>query len=541
MSLSALPLERSESTESAKKRWFASGLIDTITLGRSRGTSPVLPQLPLVDTDDLIQRSDLTSASVESVAMQSSYSSSNEMSRELSSSSTESLLPIPIRQPQLYEHQLPKNRILEKLETILGPQELDPHQPSILDRPPRHLLLHTSVLQVVNASTVKDRHLFLFSDLLVIAKPMIEFDPISKEPFEVTLDSSFTVKSVVTLTALRLTAAEEVVEETKQRHPLLVEFVDRFANDPKRAINSLVQKGKMANDGPTIANLLFRNQDLNRNQVGAYLASPDNRHILRSYIERFRFNGVRIDDALRIFYLALRLPNSRSAMEYVLGIVANHWTEVNISSGFDPLLTTRLVFSIISLSETLHPSEDEAGLFSYSTRTMSVEEFITNFRKYDPRLLVSEDLLNRIYASVRQCRIESASDNSMFTMTPDIEAIITPTRLPSRLTYRTPSETITIKIPSADPKFAIKLHGTDLVFDPPFLNFAKSATQSFKVTGCALGIRAMVLIKQGENASRYQGLPLNKAFSIERAFMQHTFQLSFINHIGVKRKVNFLG
>jgi hypothetical protein len=38
-------------------------------------------------------------------------------------------------------------------------------------------------------------------------------------------------------------------------------------------------------------------------------------------------------------------------------------------------------------------------------------------------------------------------------------------------------------------------------------------------------VRTMVLIKRGANAPRYQGLPLNKAFSIERGFMQHTFQV----------------
>jgi hypothetical protein len=110
-------------------------------------------------------------------------------------------------------------------------------------------------------------------------------------------------------------------------------------------------------------------------------------------------------------------------------------------------------------------------------------------------------------------------------MTPDIEATIAPAKLPTCLTYRTQSEPITITIPEPDPKFAIKLHGTDLKFEPAFLTFAKSNTQTFRVTGTALGVRAMVLIKTGANAPRYQGLPLNKAFSIERAFMQHTFQV----------------
>lgn len=139
-----------------------------------------------------------------------------------------------------------------------------------------------------------------------------------------------------------------------------------------------------------------------------------------------------------------------------------------------------------------------------------------------------EDLLTRIYASVRKERIEQASDNSIFSMTPDIEASIEPAKLPMCLTYRAQSIPITITIPEPDAKFSIKLHGTDLKFDPPLLTFAKSNTQTFRVTGTALGVRAMVLIKVGANAPRYQGLPLTKAFSIERAFMQHTFQVGAV-------------
>lgn len=135
-----------------------------------------------------------------------------------------------------------------------------------------------------------------------------------------------------------------------------------------------------------------------------------------------------------------------------------------------------------------------------------------------------------MYTSVRRERIEQASDNSIFSMTPDIEATIEPAKLPTQLIYRVPSETFTITIPEPDPKFTIKLHGNDLVFDPPVLSFARSNKQSFRVTGTALGVRVMILIKRGANAPRYQGLPLNKAFSIERAFLQHTFQVRRLGH-----------
>jgi hypothetical protein len=62
--------------------------------------------------------------------------------------------------------------------------------------PPRKLLLSSPVLQVVNANTVKDRYLLLFTDMLVIAKPLIEDHALTGEPILPDLDGHFLVKSV---------------------------------------------------------------------------------------------------------------------------------------------------------------------------------------------------------------------------------------------------------------------------------------------------------------------------------------------------------
>jgi hypothetical protein len=458
-----------------------------------------------------------------------------------SSSSSGSVMFDPSRRARLSPEDLPGSRILQKLDALLGTEELDSDAPSVLDHPPRQLLLHTPVLQVVNVNTVKDRHLFLFNDLLLIAKPLIEEDPITSEPLPVTLDNSFVVKSIVELSHLKLAPPDEAEDSIiKKRHPLLIAFVDRFSNDPQRAIAGLLQNGGLINDEATIANLLFRNPDLNRNQLGAYLCLRENKQILRSYVERFRLGGIRLDDALRIFLMSIRLPHDLVAAEYVLGVVASQWTEVNGFTGFEPTLTLSLVLAIMRLSDALHSGlSTEEGIFSFPNSAVTVDDFIAAFREHDLRSLVPEEYLTRIYESVRNERIEQASDNSMFSMTPDIEATLHPPRLPSRLTYRIPSDSFSISIPEPDAKFAIKLQGKDLKFDPPYLSFSTSATQSFKVIGTALGTRVMVLIKVGVNARRYNGLPLNKVFRIERAFMQNTFQIGFINHLEVKRKYMF--
>ncbi|KAK4054965.1 hypothetical protein OIO90_003306 [Microbotryomycetes sp. JL221] len=490
----------------------------------------------------------------------SEHSWSSQMQRDRSGGSSVDLTTFASERHQQAstKEELPSNRILSHLDQLLGQAENDVttsqnenfvshdvnHQGnSLFDQPPRKLLLHTPVLQVVNANTVKDRYLFLFSDLLLIAKPII-LDGANGEPIRPTLDSSFIVKSVVELDHLKVMAAEDpnsAAAEKKRRRGKekpsgLTTFIDRFASDPRKAIASLIQRGGIANDAVSIANCIFTNPELNRDQVGSYLSAPDNRLILSAFVERFKIAGVRIDDALRVFLITLRLPFVTQVAEYVSSVFAMTWTESNGSSGFDPALTTNLVLAIMRLSDALHASADDA-LFAEPNPNLSVEEFVARVREFDTRMVVPEDLLTSIYASVRRDRIEQGSDNSIFSMTPDIECDISLT--PTSLTYRSPSQPITITIPEPDSKFSIKLHGNDLKFDPPILSFAKSRTQSFKVTGTSFGARHMVFVRKGANAPRYQGLPSYKVFSVERAFMQHTFQVSFTNHLDVKRKYMF--
>lgn len=459
-----------------------------------------------------------------------------------SSTSAEALFP-----PVVSASGVTKDQVMKRLNDMLAMHPA-PKQPTALDIPPRHLLLHAPVLQVVNANTVKDRYLLLFNDILVIAKPLVE-DNARGEPVTPTLDTRFAVKSIVELPKLKLTAqAAEVGEDPvqKRKHPLLLTFVDRFANDPKKAISALIAKAGLPNDPATIANLLFRNPELNRSQLGSYLSMKEQKPVLKAYCDRFRLAGLRIEDALRVFIASLRLPNDYSAAEYLLGVFSSQWLLNNPGTGMtnDSVFATKLVISIMELNDALHSGIDDetaaaGNLFSFPNHAITVDDFIAAFRMKDPHGALPDEHLTRIYLSIRKDRVQQAADNSIASVTPEIEVLTHPSRLPSRLTYRTPSENISVTLPKVDPKFSIRLVGQDLRFEPPLLTFARSRTATFRVTPTALGSKSMLFIKLGTTANFYRNLPVNKTFSVERAFMSHTFQIAFVNHLGVKRKYLF--
>lgn len=469
------------------------------------------------------------------------------LARSGTGSSSSSARSDPMALPPVSASGVTKDQVMKRLNDMLSMQP-EPKKLSHLDIPPRHLLLHSPVLQVVNANTVKDRYLLLFNDILVIAKPLVE-ENARGEPVPPTLDTRFAVKSIVELPKLKLTAqavdnGEDPVQ--KRKHPLLLTFVDRFANDPKKAISALIAKAGLSNDPATIANLLFRNPELNRSQLGYYLSMREQKPVLKAYCDRFRLAGLRMEDALRVFIASLRLPNDYAAAEYLLGVFSSQWLLNNPGTGMtnDSVFATKLVISIMELNDALHSGIDDetaaaGNLFSFPNHAITVDDFIAAFRMKDPHGALPDEHLTRIYLSIRKDRVQQAADNSIASVTPEIEVLTHPARLPSRLTYRTPSENISVTLPKVDPKFSIRLVGQDLRFEPPLLTFARSRTATFRVTPTALGTKSMLFIKLGSTANFYRNLPVNKTFSVERAFMNHTFQLAFVNHLGVKRKYLF--
>lgn len=436
----------------------------------------------------------------------------------------------------------PRDAILSQLETVMATAAAaqspgsKSHQPSQgMGEPPRKLLMHAPVLQVVNAHTVKDRYLFLFNDILVISKPIVLEDPATSLIIPPSLDSKFLTKSIVELEKLKLQTLREDQppdNEERKKHTLLVSFVDRFANDPKRAINTLIMKGGLANQPEVIANLLFRTPELNHSQMGAYLSKRDNKHVMKAYIERFRFFGVRLEDSLRCLLATLRLPNDAAAAEYLLTVFSTVWTSLNGHAlGWDASFTMRLVIAIMELNDYLHSGIDDettamGHLFGFPNPAITVTDFIAAFRSKDPKGLVSDEVLTRIYLSIKRERLQQASDNSIMAVTPEIPVTLHQSRLPSRLTYQTMSEEITVSIPKPDPKFFIRLLGGDVRCEPSILKFDKSSEARFRISSTALGHRTLLFLKCGRHATFYTGLPINKSFSVERV----SFCLSLIAH-----------
>ncbi|KAI0666691.1 hypothetical protein C8Q78DRAFT_983930 [Trametes maxima] len=441
--------------------------------------------------------------------------------------------------------------IMERFEEVIGRGSKSSTGPSALDDPPRKLVLSSPVLQVANANTVKDRFLFLFTDILIIAKHILQdhdtlLDAAKPNP----TDRKFVIKSVVQLKELRLSGdrddarAKASAAASPTRHPIIQTFVNQFAKDPDQAISTLLGKTG-ARDDVALGQLLFRTVDLDRARLGEVLARRSSKAALKAYVDSFGLTGLRIDKALRVFLQSIHVPGRATAghsnpLDYLLDSFASRWYEANAAIvAYDKDLAIRLVRAIAQLNDVMHGGiAQEPGMTGYPKRNVITRDFIEAFRRFDPRGLVSDELLGKIYGSIHKEKLSQARDAASLAGHP--AAVINVKRpLPPRLTYRVQSEPVILRIPQPDPHLTIQLFGQDLEFDPPVLSFAKSSEVSFRVTGKQLGNKTIVMWRSGPNALAYSGLPLSSPVVVERSFMRNTFQVAFVNHTGLKRRYMF--
>ncbi|KAF9012401.1 hypothetical protein BDQ17DRAFT_1419796 [Cyathus striatus] len=437
--------------------------------------------------------------------------------------------------------------VLQRLDESLAKYSRDNlwALPSVED-PPRKLVMSSAVLQVINPNTVKDRFLFHFNDLLVIAKPVMQdhdslIDAYKPSP----LDRKFVVKSVVQMRHLRLNLersqlrARAPSDAFVSKNPPMKAFIHQFSNDPDHAIDTLLSKSAIHDDSVVIGQLLFKTLELNRVQLGEYLSRRSTKAVLKAYLDNFGFVGLRIDKALRVFLQSVSVPERSNALEYLLDAFAGRWYDANAKAiAYDKDFAIRLVRALVQLNEILHGGiSPEPGPTGNPLHTFNRRDFLSAFRRFDTRSLVSDDILGEVYDSILQerlCQARGSVSQSQLDL-----PIIIKRPVPARLTYKMQSEPIILRIPQADSYFTIQLYGQDLEFDPPVLTFAKSPEASFRVTGTSLGSKTMIFCRSGPNALKYSGLPLSNTIVVERTFMRYTFQLAFLNHAGAKRRYMF--
>jgi len=335
--------------------------------------------------------------------------------------------------------------------------------------------------------------LFLFSDILVVA------EPIPTNELEAGANVTFAIKSIVPLQ----TSVSRHVQRKTTLHTLssgsdIAEFRAHFAYSPDRAVDRLSEQTRIAQDSSALAEILFDSLDFDKGQLADYLVQPRNRILLDEFIRQFNFGGIRIDRALRVYIMALRLPADNIGFESILQAFAKGWYQANISTIEYGLNTVRnLVLLIMKLHDGYH-QESTFG-FARAESVVTCKDFIAGFYKQDGQSVVEEGLLKTLYDAVRNEKYVQAGSAEEIRQR-GRRAEITPSSEETWLAAGEWSEPFVVTIPSIDSGLTIRLLGEGLAFDRDVLEFGSSRRQSFRVKGSVPGRFRLLLSRSGENA-----------------------------------------
>lgn len=117
--------------------------------------------------------------------------------------------------------------------------------------------------------------------------------------------------------------------DQRKRKTSFIESAETFNEKPKKGIQLLVKNGYIADDSDEhVAKFLFENKGrLNKKTVGEYIANPKNIALLKLFISNFAFNGLRVDEAIRVLLTKFRLPGESQQIERIVETFASKYVQ----------------------------------------------------------------------------------------------------------------------------------------------------------------------------------------------------------------------
>ncbi|XP_031695307.1 Golgi-specific brefeldin A-resistance guanine nucleotide exchange factor 1-like isoform X2 [Anarrhichthys ocellatus] len=120
--------------------------------------------------------------------------------------------------------------------------------------------------------------------------------------------------------------SQELVDiRTKKK--LLITGTEQFNQKPKKGIQFLQDKGLLSSplDNDQVAQWLRENPRLDKKMIGEYVSDRKNMELLDSFVNTFTFQGLRIDEALRLYLEAFRLPGEAPVIQRLLETFTDNW------------------------------------------------------------------------------------------------------------------------------------------------------------------------------------------------------------------------
>ncbi|XP_054061785.1 Golgi-specific brefeldin A-resistance guanine nucleotide exchange factor 1 isoform X1 [Rissa tridactyla] len=190
--------------------------------------------------------------------------------------------------------------------------------------------------------------------------------------------------------------------QIKNKKKLLITGTEQFNQKPKKGIQFLQEKNLLATpiDNNEIARWLRENPRLDKKMIGEFVSDRKNIDLLESFVGTFSFQGLRLDEALRLYLEAFRLPGEAPVIQRLLEAFTEHWRKSNGSPFANSDACFALAYAVIMLNTDQH---------NHNVRKqnvpMTLEEFRKNLKGVNGGKDFEQDILEDMYHAIKNDEI----------------------------------------------------------------------------------------------------------------------------------------
>ena len=192
--------------------------------------------------------------------------------------------------------------------------------------------------------------------------------------------------------------SKEQLMKLKQKKKQITTTTELFNNKPSKGVAHMQECGliKSPLDAQELAQFLRANPHLSKNQLGEFISKRDNSVVLKAFVESFEFQGLRVDESLRMFLEAFRLPGEAPLISLIVEHFSEHWqsSNGNLLANADAAYT--LSYAIIMLNVDQHNKNH-----TKTNDPMTAEQFKRNLRGTNGNQDHDQDMLDEIYHAIR--------------------------------------------------------------------------------------------------------------------------------------------
>ncbi|XP_060096950.1 Golgi-specific brefeldin A-resistance guanine nucleotide exchange factor 1 [Heteronotia binoei] len=184
----------------------------------------------------------------------------------------------------------------------------------------------------------------------------------------------------------------------KSKKKLLISGSEQFNQKPKKGIQFLQEKKLLATpmDIDEVAKWLRENPRLDKKMIGEFVSDRKNTDLLESFVGTFSFQSLRLDEALRLYLEAFRLPGEAPVIHRLLEAFTEHWRKSNGSPFANSDACFALAYAVIMLNTDQH---------NHNVRKqnvpMTLEEFRKNLKGVNGGKDFEQDMLEDMYHGIK--------------------------------------------------------------------------------------------------------------------------------------------